>query len=148
MFQQKFNMNLQESGVIITFPDIVFIIMGGFFGFFVDKHGKRGSIITIGFGMLFVSHLIFFNLNACEDTLEKDKCYEGILPMSLVGLANMLIQITLYPAVNYIVKERYFGTAYGILETACNLGMILGSVIVGLILNIANGKEDQATDLL
>jgi hypothetical protein len=40
------------------------------------------------------------------------------------------------------VKEKYFGTAYGILETACNLGMIIGSMLVGFILNIANGKED------
>jgi MFS family permease len=141
-------MNLQESGIIITFPDIVFIFLGGFFGFFIDKFGKRGSAITVGFAMLFFSHLIFYNLSACSDTIEKDKCYEGIFPMTLVGMSTTIIQITLYPSVNYIVKERYFGTAYGILETAGNLGMILGSVIVGSILNIANGKEDQATDLI
>ena len=92
--------------------------------------------------MLFASHLIFYNLEACADTPEKDKCYEGIFPMTLIGMSNTIIQITLYPMINYIVKERYFGTAYGILETACNLGMMIGSVIVGFILNIANGKED------
>lgn len=62
--------------------------------------------------------------------------------MTLVGMSDTIIQITLFPAINYIVKEKYFGTAYGILQTACNLGMIIGSLLVGYILNIANGKED------
>ena len=148
MFQQKFNMNLQESGMIIAFPDIVFILMGGFLGYFVDKKGKRGYLLAFGFIMLFFSHLTFYGYKACPDTPVKDKCYEGIFPMTLVGMSNTIIQITLYPVINYIVKEKYFGTAYGILETACNLGMIIGSLLIGLILNIANGKEDQETDLL
>jgi MFS family permease len=67
--------------------------------------------------------------------------------MVLVGFANTMIQITLYPAINYIVKERYFGTAYGILETASNIGMIIGSLAIGEILNIEKGKETEATDL-
>lgn len=52
---------MQESGIIIAFPDIVFIIMGGFLGYFVDKKGKRGYLLIIGFFMLFLSNLIFYN---------------------------------------------------------------------------------------
>ncbi len=62
--------------------------------------------------------------------------------MTLVGMSDTIILITLFPSINYIVKEKYFGTAYGILETGCNLGMIIGSLLIGYILNIANGKED------
>jgi hypothetical protein len=84
-------MTLQESGIIIAFPDIVFIFMGGFLGFFVDKRGKRGFLLTVGFMMLFLSNFIFYKYDACPDTPIKDKCYEGIFPMTLVGMSNTII---------------------------------------------------------
>jgi MFS family permease len=43
--------------------------------------------------------------------------------------------LTLYPVVNYLVKERYFGTAYGIIESCCNVGSLAGSLLIGFILN-------------
>ena len=60
MFQTKFNLSLQESGTVIAFPDIVFIFTGAFLGFFVDKRGKRGFVLGIGFLMLLASHFIFY----------------------------------------------------------------------------------------
>lgn len=56
--------------------------------------------------------------------------------MILIGFANSLIHLSLYPTVNYIVKELYFGTAYGLIESATNVGYILGSLLIGDILNI------------
>lgn len=53
----------------------------------------------------------------------------------MTGLANTFIHLSLYPTVNYIVKETYFGTAYGLVETATNIGYLIGSLAIGDILN-------------
>ena len=55
--------------------------------------------------------------------------------MTLIGMSNTMIQLTLYPLINYLVKERHFGTAYGIIEAFCNLGQLIGSLVIGSILN-------------
>jgi MFS family permease len=65
--------------------------MGGFLGFFVDKRGKRGFLLIFGFIMLFFSHFLFYRYDACPDTPIKDKCYEGIFPMTLIGMSNTII---------------------------------------------------------
>lgn len=68
--------------------------------------------------------------------------------MTLVGIANMMIQLTLYPNVNYIVNESTFGTAYGIIEACCNIGHILGSLIIGTILNtLVDIEESECVDI-
>lgn len=64
-----------------------------------------------------------------------------------IGVANTLIHLSLYPTVNYIVKEKYFGRAYGLVESATNVGYLIGSLAVGDILNSSLGQEEEATDL-
>lgn len=36
---------------------------------------------------------------------------------------------------NYLVREKYFGTAYGIIEAFCNVGGLIGPLVIGDILN-------------
>lgn len=98
----------------------------------MDKIGNRGYILIIGFLSLFVSQMIFLNLGNCEPN---DKCYEGIFPMSLIGMSSTIITLTMYPSVNYIVKEKYFGTAFGILQALSNFGSTIGPLIIGDILD-------------
>ena len=67
--------------------------------------------------------------------------------MVMVGFASTLIHLSLYPTVNYIVQETYFGTAYGVVESATNVGYLIGSLALGDILNKDLGQEAEATDL-
>ena len=94
------------------------------------------------FFMVFISHWFFLSLDECKE----GKCYGGITPIVLISLANTMIQLTLYPQVNYLVKEKYFGTAYGIIESACNLGLFAGSFFISLILN--NHRREDEPDTL
>jgi MFS family permease len=88
MFQIKYNLDLQETGTIIAIPFIVFIFLAPFLGIIMDKIGKRGYILIVGFVALFLSQLIFLNFEECPSN---DKCYEGIFPMSLLGMAYTII---------------------------------------------------------
>lgn len=66
--------------------------------------------------------------------------------MTLIGMANTMISLSLYPQVNYLVREKYFGTAYGIIECCCNVGLLIGSLVIGDILN-SNREESEHLDI-
>lgn len=55
---------------------------------------------------------MFYKFNSCPFD---DKCYEGIFPMSLLGIASTLINLTMYTSIIYIVPEKHYGIAFGIL---------------------------------
>ena len=123
---------MQETGTIIAIPFIVFIFLAPIFGIALDKAGNRGYCILIGFFSLFISQLIFYKTQYCR---QGDKCYEGIFPMCLLGISYTIIQLTLYPLVNYLIKERHFGTAYGIIQSISNIGLFVGPLVIGDILD-------------
>eukprot|EP00349_Pseudokeronopsis_sp_Brazil_P006119 CAMPEP_0202958664 /NCGR_PEP_ID=MMETSP1396-20130829/2944_1 /ASSEMBLY_ACC=CAM_ASM_000872 /TAXON_ID= /ORGANISM="Pseudokeronopsis sp., Strain Brazil" /LENGTH=196 /DNA_ID=CAMNT_0049676835 /DNA_START=1195 /DNA_END=1785 /DNA_ORIENTATION=- len=140
MFQAKYNLDIQETGTIIAIPFIVFICLGPVLGILLDNIGMRCYILTIGFLCLALSQLIFLRLPACP---EYDKCYTGIFPMSLIGMATTIIQLTLYTSINYIVSETHFGTAYGIIQAVGTVGMATGSLMLGVILDIDAGENGE-----
>ena len=123
---------MEESGLIISYPDIIYILFGVIVGLLIDKRGKKGVVLALGFAVFASSQFIFSMLNACPP---KEQCTTGMAPMIMVGFANTLIHLSLYPTVNYIVKEKYFGTAYGLVESASNVGYLIGSLALGDILN-------------
>jgi MFS family permease len=135
---------MEESGTIISFPDVIYIIIGPFLGYLTDKKGKKGIIMMFGFLMCIASHFLFYRFPACD---LGDRCYEGIFPMVFIGMANTMIHLSIYPTVNYIVHEKYFGTAYGFIESSTNIGYLFGSLTLGDILNKENGLEKEETDL-
>jgi hypothetical protein len=66
-----------------------------------------------------------------------------VTPIILISLSNTMIQLTLYPQVNYLVKEKYFGSAYGIIESAGNLGLFAGTYFISLILNTYSQRAES-----
>jgi len=121
---------------------LVFIPLGLALGYLTDKRGYKGYVMVVGCILLALAHAIFFSFDTCDDG---DKSYAGIFPMTLIGIANTLIQLTLYPNINYLVSESNFGTAYGLIEAACNVGHILGSLVIGSILNTLVGLDEDET---
>lgn len=146
MFQTRFNLDKEETVKVImgTFT-MVFIPLGLALGYLTDKRGYKGYVMVLGCALLALAHAIFFSFDSCEDG---DKSYAGILPMTLIGIANTLIQLTLYPSINYLVSEWNFGTAYGLIEASCNVGHILGSLVIGSILNsLIDIDEAESVDV-
>jgi MFS family permease len=107
----KFNLDLQETGTIIAIPFIVFVFLAPMLGLFLDKIGYRCYILILGYSCLFLSQMIFMGYDVCP---ANDKCYEGIAPMAITGLSSAVIQLTLFTSINYVVPEKFYGTAYGI----------------------------------
>jgi|LauGreDrversion4_2_1035121.scaffolds.fasta_scaffold280623_1 predicted MFS family arabinose efflux permease len=124
---------------------MIYICAGFFVGWFVDKCGFKGIVLVFGFSLLAVSQYMFYILPPCISSHKA--IASATYPIIALGFANTFIHLSLYPTVNYIVKEDYFGTAYGLLESATNVGYLIGSLTLGNILNINLGPEAEATDL-
>jgi len=58
-------------------------------------------------------------------------------------MGSTIISLTMYPSVNYIVKEKYFGTAFGILQSISNIGSSIGPLIIGDILDSGIDKPPK-----
>lgn len=143
MFQIKFNLDLSETSIVIAIPFIVYIFLGPFIGILFDKLGQRCNVLIAGFVCLTISQYMFYSFDSCSAS---DKCYQGIYPMSMMGLALTFIQLTLYVSINYIVSEKRLGTAYGIIQSINNCGNIIGNLMIGDILDFET-KETEAVNL-
>ncbi len=72
LLQTKFNLTMDESGKIIIYPDIVYILLSIFIALLIDKRGNKGFVLAFGFILMFVSQFIFYNLEACPPL---EKCF-------------------------------------------------------------------------
>jgi len=111
LFQTKFNLSIKESGYLVAAPWMVFVIVGTPLGLLVDRMGNRANLLVAG---LFCSLAAYISFALLPDCPVDEKCYSAVLPMILLGFANLLNQLSLYCVVNLTIKERLYGTSFGL----------------------------------
>jgi predicted MFS family arabinose efflux permease len=97
------------------------------FGAFVDKKGKRATLMLGGAALLVVSHLCFGLTHVTPWIL---------VPM--FGIAFSLVPAAMWPAVALIVQEKRLGTAYGFMTWMQNLWWWAMALIAGWVLDKTN----------
>jgi MFS family permease len=98
-----------------------------FFGFFIDRKGKRATLMIGGALLLVVSHTLF--------------AFSSITPWLLVpmfGVAFSLVPAAMWPALPLIVEEKRLGTAYGLTYWMQNLWWWAMALIAGWVLDRTN----------
>ena len=94
---------------IIIFASMV---LAPFAGHYVDKVGKRTTIMIIGALVLIPSHLVMGLTNLYP-----------VIPMITLGAAFVLVPAALWPAVPLVVKKERIGTAFGLMTMIQNIGL-------------------------
>ena len=105
-----------------------------FFGFFIDKKGKRTTLMVGGALLLVATHL-FFALTTITPWL--------LVP--LFGIAFSLVPAAMWPAVALIVPEKRLGTAYGLMNWMQNLWWWAMALIAGWVLDRTNPEVTAET---
>jgi len=136
IYQQKFNMGLQETGIIIGIPNIITVALSPVVAVYFDRVGKRCYFLIVGFTFLLASHLVFYSMQQCPVT---EQCFTSAWPMVLLGVGGTIITLTLYTSFSYVVAEKYYGTAFGILLTFSNAGVLIGCLMVGKVVDESSG---------
>ena len=123
----KFGLSLKLSGGLTSLIIWGTIVFTPLFGWFVDRRGKRATLMFYGSGMLLISHLIL----ALTDLTP-------YVAMFVLGIAFSLVPAAMWPSVALLVEERRLGTAYGLMTSIQNLGLFSFPILAGRITDAAN----------
>ncbi len=127
LLHNKFGLSLQSSGDLSSLIIWGTIIFTPLFGLFVDRKGKRATLMFYGSGMLLVAHLVLSLTHLTP-----------YLAMFIIGIGFSLVPAAMWPAVARLVEEKRLGTAYGIMTAIQNLGLWAFPILAGVILDGTN----------
>lgn len=121
VFNNFFHMFSTAGGIssIIIFASMVF---APFAGHFVDKIGKRATLMIWGSVIMIPCYLL----------MALTHVYPAI-PMVALGAAFVLVPAAMWPSVPLIVPKRAVGTAFGLMTFIQNIGLGLFPFLNGLL---------------
>ena len=137
MLQTKFNLSLQMAGSLMAIPDIILVCLCPFLAIVLDKFGKRGYVLVVGFCFETLSQLSLGFTTQCP---LGEVCMVAVFPLVLLGIGTCLVKLTVFTCINLIVPERYYGTSIGILYAMQNLSLLISSLLCGEVLEIGSHK--------
>ncbi|MDD3642056.1 MAG: MFS transporter, partial [Candidatus Krumholzibacteria bacterium] len=110
--QVKFGMSPAQGGHYTSFVMIASMIFTPLLGLVVDKLGRRGLIMVLGSLLIVPAHLLL-----------GQTMLHPAWGFILLGMAFSHVPAALWPAVPILVRERFLGTAYGIIGWIQNAGL-------------------------
>ncbi len=132
----KFGFSQQLSGNITTILPFGTVLFTPIFGWFTDHKGKNASVMILGSLLLIIVHLTF--------SFTRITPY---IPLFLLGVAFSLVPAAMWPSVARIVKENRLGTAYGIMFSIQNWGLMLFPYFIGKTLDATNKNIPEGAPL-
>jgi MFS family permease len=93
-------------------------------GFLIDKFGKRGKIMFFGSILIVPAHLLL-GLTTLPPAIS----------FLILGVSFSLVPAALWPAIPILVKEKYLGSAFGIIAWVQMFGLFLFPLLAGKIVD-------------
>jgi len=103
-----------DAGRIASLLPLVSLILSPIFGVIVDKIRKYVSLVIIGLVLLCMAFVQMAFSTATP-----------IIGVVLIGISYSLIPAAVFPYFPFIVDEQYMGTAYGLMTSIMNTGMVI-----------------------
>ncbi len=122
--QKKFNMSPAMGGQYTSYIMTASMIFTPILGLLVDKFGRRGRMMIVGSLMIIPAHLLL-GLTRVHPAV-------GFI---LLGCAFSLVPAALWPAVPILVREKFLGTAYGIIGWVQNIGLTIFPFLAGWLVD-------------
>ncbi len=127
LLSNKFGMNIEKAGWIVSILPFGTILFTPLFGIITDRRGKSASLMVYGSILLIIVHLMF--------ALTRINPY---IPMFILGVAFSLIPAAMWPSVTKIVPHNRLGSAYGLMFSIQNLGLWAFPILIGNVLDLSN----------
>jgi len=110
------------AGGLTSIPILASMFLAPFAGHFVDRYGKRASLMIFGSVILIPAHL----------SMGLTNIYPA-LPMAVLGVAFVMVPAAMWPAVPLVVKKKHVGTAFGLMTVIQNFGLAAFPWLNGLL---------------
>ena len=127
ILQNKFGLSTALAGALPSTVILATIVGTPLGGLFIDRHGKRATMMVFGSFLLMAVHL---TLGLTMLT--------PIIPMIVMGLAFSLVPAAMWPSIPFLVPERQLGTAYGVMGMLQNVGLWGVPILIGAVTEWSN----------
>lgn len=119
---QKFGYTPVGAGHVASALIFGTMICTPILGWFVDRKGKRATLMILGSLLLVPCHFLIGYTHVWP-----------IVPIFFVGVALSLVPAALWAAIPMMVPESRLGTAFGVIGWVQNLGLWLFPMLAGMI---------------
>jgi nitrate/nitrite transporter NarK len=124
--QIKFGLSAAKGGQYTSYIMIASMIFTPLLGLLVDKFGHRGRIMIIGSLLLVPAHLLL-GLTFVHPAVS----------FIILGISFSLVPAALWPAIPILVKEKFLGTAFGIVAWIQMSGLTLFPWLAGKVVDLS-----------
>lgn len=123
--KSEFDYSKEMSGVFTSFIIFFPMVLSGLCSKFIDLTGKRPLWVMSGVFLLLVSHITFAFI---------DYDYPWTLTC-LIGLSFTIVPVALWPCVPLLMSSTQVMTAFSLMTSIQNLGLVFGNVSVGWLIH-------------
>jgi MFS family permease len=114
---------------VMSIPYLICAVLSPFLGGVIDRFGRRAMLATLAPAILIAVHTTLATSNASP-----------IGPLIWQGFSCALISAVLWPSVPLTVPKSLTGTAFGIMSSMQNTGLVVFPLVVAAIHNRSNGQ--------
>ncbi len=124
--QMKFGISAAKGGLYTSLIMTASMIFTPLLGLLVDKLGHRGKIMIFGSLLIVPAHLLL-GLTYLHPAV----------PFVILGISFSLVPAALWPAVPILVKEKFLGSAFGIIAWVQMLGLFVFPWLAGKVVDLS-----------
>jgi MFS family permease len=133
LMSNKFGVSRELAGTITSVLPFGTLFFTPLFAWICDYRGKSASLMIYGSLLLVLIHLLFAFTNVSP-----------YLSMFILGVAFSLVPAAMWPSVAKIVETNKIGTAYGLMFTIQNIGLMIFPMLIGYVLDESNPGVAEA----
>lgn len=127
--QMKFGLTDAQGGMYTSLIMTASMIFTPLLGLLVDKLGHRGKIMIFGSILIVPAHLLL-GLTYLHPAVS----------FIILGISFSLVPAALWPAVPILVKEKFLGTAFGIIAWVQMFGLFIFPWLAGNVVDASGGN--------
>ncbi len=127
LMTNKFGVSRELAGTITAVLPFGTLFFTPLFAYICDFKGKSATLMIYGSILLVLVHLMFAFTNITP-----------YIPMFILGVAFSLVPAAMWPSVAKIVETNKIGTAYGLMFTIQNIGLMIFPMLIGYVLDVSN----------
>jgi len=131
IFKTKYGFSNSTAGLTISLLPLTSLFFSPIFGVVVDKIGKRVILVLLGLTMVAIA---FLTIGMTDFT--------PIPSVIAMGIAYALVPAALWPCLPYIIEEKYIGTAFGLMSSLVNAGMVISYYLQGWVFDWFGGDVE------
>jgi nitrate/nitrite transporter NarK len=126
LLQMKFGISAAKGGLYTSLIMTASMIFTPLLGLLVDKLGHRGKIMIFGSLLIIPAHLLL-GLTFLHPAVS----------FVILGISFSLVPAALWPAVPILIKEKFLGTAFGIIAWVQMLGLFVFPWLAGKVVDLS-----------